>query len=215
MAMVKRAESRVGEHFPAVASGFSWFRGLAVLALTAGCASELPTTFHTLLPVERPIPISSAPGPLVRLESVRVPEAVNQPQWLIRLPDGTLAQLERERWASLPADEIAQALREVLRLRFNISEGPASGGREGWRVRVEVLRFETLPNEVRLEAMWTVAGPPGSAERLRCTAYLRETSGGGMAALGDAHRRAVARLGDFLGATVVALDGGEQASCPG
>lgn len=185
------------------------------IAMLTACATEPPTVFHTLLPLERPAPSARAAGPLVRVESVRVPDAVDQPQWLIRVPDGTLVQLERERWASPPSNEIAQALREHLRLRFNMSDAVPTGSQEGWRLRVDVLRFESLPDEARLDAAWSIAGPGTTAPVvLRCTSYFRQAASGGMATLGDAHRRNVAALGSLIGQELLDLNRGEAPACP-
>lgn len=186
-----------------------------VLVVLAGCASPTAPVFHTLLPVDRPVSRSGTPGPVVRLDKVRVPPAIEQPQWLIRLPDGTLTQLERERWASLPSDEITQALRELLRLGFNTTEPTVGGARPAWRVQVEVLRFETLPGEVRLEVAWGIhADGAGGGVVRRCTSYHREAASGGMAALGAAHRRAVAQLGQALGEQLLSLQRNVELACP-
>ncbi len=183
-----------------------------------GCASPPAVHLHTLMPAERPQPrdgVAVAAGPAVLVEAVKVPAEVDQPQWLIRMPDGTLALLESERWAAPLADELRQALREILSQRYGAVEAPPGDpATPSWRLRVEVTRFESSPGEARLESTWTLTQRTSKAPALRCTTYLQESAGGGMAALAEAHRRAVARLGDLIGEQLVGLQKGEPGRCP-
>lgn len=199
-----------------------WLRGLgAGLALACvGCASPPPVHLHTLTPSERPVPRqggmpAEALGPAVELEPIRVPAQVDQPQWLIRLPDDTLALLEQERWAAPLAEEFHQALLEILRLRFGaVDTRTIAPGAPLWRVRVDVNRFESAPGEARLETTWALTPRSVTAPTLRCTSYFREGAGSGMPALAEAHRRALARLGEVIGEQLLALQRGEPGRCP-
>jgi len=138
---------------------------------------------------------------------------VDQPQWLVRLPDESLASLEQERWASPLADELRQALLEQLAARFGVVEGrsPAPQAAPPLRIALELRRFDALPGrEARIEGAWTVAGPAA----LRCSVFIREPATGGMAELAAAHRRAVARLAGAIGASLVALPPAAAPACP-
>ena len=198
-----------------------WLRGLGVgLALAcAGCASPPPVHLHTLTPIERPVPRqggvpAEGRGPAVELEPIRVPAQVDQPQWLIRLPDDTLALLEQERWAAPLPEEFHRALLEILRLRFGaIDTRTTAPGVPLWRVRVDVNRFESAPGEARLETTWALMPRSATAPALRCTTYFRESAGPGMPALAEAHRRALARLGEMIGEQLLALQRGEVGRC--
>lgn len=193
--------------------------GMLLFLFSAGCASPPPVHLYTLMPAERPAPRAegSAPqgrGAAIVLEGISVPAQVDQPQWLIRLPDGTLALLEQERWAGPLPDELHRALLEILTQRFGAVEmRSAAPGMSLWRIRVDVTRFETMPGEARLEATWTVTPRTADTPALRCTSYLRESAGAGMPALAEAHRRAVARLGDAIGEQLLALQRGESGRC--
>ena len=91
------------------------------LALALGACSTPPALrLHTLMP--DPAPPAEAPGPplAIQLGPVAVPAQVDQPQWLVRLPDGTLALLDNERWASPLRDELRAALRETLARRWGV-----------------------------------------------------------------------------------------------
>jgi len=191
----------------------------ALLALCACSASSPPVRLHTLMPAE-PTPRDPAvrgTAVFVALESIRLPAQVDQPQWLVRLPDESLASLEQERWASPLRDELRQALLEQLAARFGVVEGRGTAPQSAppLRVALELRRFDSIPDrEARVEASWTVA-PPGGAATLRCAVLVREPAAGGMPELAAAHRRAVVRLADAIGASLVALQAGSAATaCP-
>lgn len=193
---------------------------LALGLALAGCATPTAPRYHTLLPAEAPVPLAGAgvgtsTGPAIFLEPVRVPVQVDQPQWLVRMADDSLALLEQERWASPLRDEFRLALREILARRFGAVETrSAAPGVPLWRVRVDVTRFESMPGEARLEATWSLTPRSAEAPALRCPVFLRESAGPGMPALAAAHRRAVSRLGDAIGKGLLASQQGAPAHCP-
>lgn len=197
-------------------------RALAIGAalVVAACASTPPVHLHTLMPIDA-APRVAATGPSVLLEPVSVPSAVDQPQWLVRMPDGTLARLENERWASNLSDELQAALIGALVERQGLVDARSPGAPAAqWRARVDVSRFETgSAGDTRLEGVWAVepavrASNGSSAPAGRCAFDLRENSGPGTPALADAHRRAVARLAETMAAAVRELARGGTFSCP-
>ena len=140
---------------------------LAALLALGACSTSAPPPIrlHTLMPAE-PTPREPAVagrGPLfVSLEPIRLPAQVDQPQWLVRLPDDSLASLEQERWASPLRDELRQALLEQLAARFGVVEGRSSAPRAAapLRVALELRRFDSVPGrEARIESTWTVSRP--------------------------------------------------------
>ena len=197
------------------------FTVLALAALLALCACSIsspPVRLHTLMPAEptaRDPALRGAPL-FVVLEPIRLPAQVDQPQWLVRLPDETLASLEQERWASPLRDELRPALLEQLAARFGVVEGRSTvpAAVPPLRVALDVRRFDSAPGrEARLESSWTVAAA-GAPATLRCTLLLREAAAGGMPELAAAHRRAVVRLADAIGASLLAVQGGSPGACP-
>jgi hypothetical protein len=90
---------------------------------------------------------------------IRIPVAVDQPQWLLRLPDDTLTLLEQERWASPLRDEFRHALIDSLSNRYGALDVRSGGsGAVVWRVYVGVTRFESQTGEAWLESTWSL-GP--------------------------------------------------------
>ena len=194
---------------------------LASLALAA-CAATPTVHLHTLMPPEtlsRAALASSAPGdaPLVSVETVRVPAQADQLQWLVRTADGSLVLLEQERWAGPLPDELREALREILARRYGALEPTPTTPTDArrWSLRVDVSRFESAPDRVRLEATWSLTRTlPSPASALRCIALLEEAGDGSMNGIAAAHRRAVLRLADAIGTQLLVLNRGGAAACP-
>ena len=214
---------------------------VAGLALAvAACASTPPVHFYSLVGPEPPPLRADAPrsgGPTVQLDPVKVPPQVEQPQWLVRQADDTLVLLEQERWVTALPDELNAALLEILTERFGAVDArtPAAGPAR-WRVRVDLSRFESRIGESRIDGTWSLsragaqAGAPTAAGAsapmdaaatavptdvvLRCHIAQRESAGPGMAALADAHRRNVARLGEVIGEALLAVARGQPVACP-
>lgn len=185
---------------------------LGAASLMAACSSTQPARFHSLAALPGAAPAAPAPAAatpwVVDLGPVTVPAGVDQPQWVVRLPDGSLRVLEQERWVAPLRDEVRAALLEALRLRTGAIDArsvpaPATGT---VRVRVDVQRFETLAGEgAWIEAGWSVA-PAGFA----CRVTLREAAGpGDPLALAEAHRRAVMALAERIGQST------RDGRCPG
>jgi uncharacterized lipoprotein YmbA len=190
---------------------------LFVLALGA-CGTQPPMHVHSLMPTEiaaRP-GTPAASGVVVRLEPIRVPAQVDQPQWLVQLGDNSMAVLEQERWASPLRDEFQQALLEEL----IVGQGAIDARTQPvavtapWRVTIDLRRFDSLPGrEARIEGSWTITGAEARSGS-RCEWLIREAASGSFAALAAAHRRAVARLGAALGQALARARRGEAVNCP-
>jgi uncharacterized lipoprotein YmbA len=157
------------------------------------------------------------------LDPVRMPAQVDQPQWLVQLPDGSLASLEQERWASPLRDEFRQAVLETLIVGHGAVElrhlGGAAPGAKPIRVDLDVRRFDSLPGrEARIEGSWTIAAMASAGASAtapgHCEWLIREAAPGALASLAQAHRRAVARLAGGIGAAIQALARGDAATCP-
>ena len=190
----------------------------AAISLLAACAAVPPTRFHSLLPAESArAPASPGDAMPIVLDPVRIPPQVDQPQWLVRVPDGSLQLLEQDRWAAPLRDEVHAALLEALALRWAaVDTGSAApGAARPWRLTVDLVRFESvLGREARVEARWRIAAPAGSAPGAACTSVLRESADSALA-LVQGHQRIVVRLADEIGATLRALARNAAATgCP-
>ena len=187
---------------------------LAAAFWLAGCATPTDVHWHSLLspqPLARP-----APRMTVRLGTITVPPGVDQPQWLVRLPDDSLRMLEQERWTAPLRDELRAALREGLEPVAGTGDDPAAPSQAApsrppaWRLDVDVVRFESRPaREAWIEARWSLTPSDSTARTLNCTTTAHESATGDAASLASGHRRAVARLIDDVSAAL-----GELAADP-
>lgn len=180
---------------------------LAALALAA-CGSAPPVHFHSLLPPPAAaVPAVALPAtPAWELLPVAVPPQVDQPGWVVRQADGSVALLENERWIGPLGDEIRAAVAERLRA------AALPGQRGPWRVALDVQRFETAPGRhARIDAEWTLSNAQAVPVKLRCRGAFEQPAAASYAAVAAAHREALARLGDAVAATLRAADGGGTA----
>lgn len=182
----------------------------ASLIALAGCASQPPVRFHSLLPaVSSPASAPTAGAPLVvELGPVTVPAAVDQPQWVLRAGDDSLRVLEGERWVAPLRDELRAAVMARLAERFNVVDARTRpGAASGWRLRIEVQRFESvLGREAWIEAAWSATSVATPIRTLACTSRLHETAGSDPTSIAAAHRRAVQRLADQIGERLKTMD---------
>ncbi len=203
---------------------------IAAMASLAACGSAPVVHLHSLMPSDvgtatgaRARPAGDKPLILV-LDPIRMAAQVDQPQWLVQLPDGSLASLEQERWASPLRDEFQQAVLETLVVGYGAVElrhsgNAVSNASSALRVAIDVRRFESVPGEeARIEGSWTITAAslsaPVATAPLHCEWLIRERAPGPLSALAQAHRRAVARMADGIGAAMVSMKRGEPPMCP-
>ncbi len=196
---------------------------LSLLAVAlAGCGSKPPTRFHSLLSTAQPAGPENAGLPPMPLDlgAVRVPAAVDQQQWVVRLPDDSLRILEGEQWAAPLRDELRSAIYERLAQRYAAVDARSAPGHPAVRVRIDVQRFESIAGrEVWLDATWTAQSDLGKTENgepatVTCRTSLREAAPGDLPALAAAHRQAVIRLADLIGSRLLSLSNGAATRCP-
>ena len=188
---------------------------LLAAAVLAGCSTPDAPRFHSLLETPRAdaasAPAGRADGPVIDLAAVSVPTSVEQPQFLLRMPDGSLRVLEQERWVAPVRDELRAALFDRWAQRLQAVDARLQPAREAWQVTVDVQRFESVPGQgVWIEADWSVRAAGPRAEARACRSRLHEAATGDVAALAAAHRRAVARLADQVAAKMAS----PEAPCP-
>jgi len=189
-------------------------------ALFAGCSSVAPPRFHTLMPAPASVaPKVVAAGALAwEVLPVAIPARVDQPQWVVRTADGSLAVLEQERWIAPLADEIRAAVAERLTQTLGAPlPAAAAEPRNRWRVRIDVQRFESAPGrEARLEATWTVRSESDGAATLSCRGeFVQPLASVGYRALALGHQLAVSQLGEAISGALKALSVGQAATCAG
>lgn len=191
---------------------------LLACAAAAGCSSTPAPRFHSLLAAQmqpaRVEAVNSVPLPL-DLAPVSVPAAVDQQQWVVRLPDDSLRILEQEQWVSPLRDELRAALFERLARRYGAIDVRSAPAADPLRLKVDVRRFESIAHrEVWLDAVWTAQAATPGTPPLVCRSSVREPVSGDLSALAAAHRRAAERLADEIGPRLLALYNGAGVRCP-
>ena len=190
--------------------------GVAVLALLAGCSSAQPPRYHSLMPAAAPAvrPPALAGALAWEVLPVAVPAGVDQPQWVVRTVDGSLAVLEQERWIAPLGEEIRAAVADRLTREVGAPAASAES-RKRWRIRIDVHRFDSAPGrEVRLEATWTLSSDAEASTALRCRGEFMQTlAASGYLALAKGQQQAVTQLADAIGRELKALSAGQPAAC--
>jgi len=182
----------------------------------AGCSSTPAPRFHSLLSTtSAPARDASLPPLPLDLLAVSVPAAVDQSQWVVRLPDDSLRLLEQEQWVAPLRDELRAALFERLSQRFGAVDVRNAPGPNAVRVKVDVQRFESVAGkEVWLDSVWSAQSDVAKASPLLCRSIIREPVAGDLLAVAAAHRRAVVRLADEIGNQLLAVYNGAEVRCP-
>ena len=192
--------------------------GGALAGLLSACSSVPPPRFHTLMLPPAAVKASSevlATGTLSwEVLPVKVPAQVDQPQWVVRTVDGSLAVLEQERWVAPLGEEIRAVVSERLTKTVGAPAVSAVPDKR-WRVRIDVLRFDSVPGvEARLGATWTLTSDAENAAALRCRGeFVQSVAGPGYLALGAAHQGTVAQLAEAIKQELAALAAGRPAEC--
>lgn len=183
-------------------------------AILVGCASAPATRYYTLMPPPAASKSAAATAHIDwELLPVAVPAQVDQPQWVVRTPDGRLAVLEQERWIAPLGEEIRDAVTENLTRAFGPPRTASSAqGAAPWRVRIEVRRFDLLPDrEARLAADWSVRG-----EGVDATCHFdlsSPVSGLDYLGLARAQQEAMSQLAGAIGAALGKAGKGQAIAC--
>ena len=183
---------------------------LTAAAVLAACGSAAPPRLHSL----QGEPLRVGPPLLAwRLAPVAVPAQVDQPQFVLRRADGSLAVLEHDRWQAPLQDQLQDALAELLAARLGPTGRAPATGRADWRITLDVQRFDSTLGQASLVARWrlqSAALPAG----LTCTVHLDQAVTGGVPALAGAHRRNLQQLAEGLVPVLKDLDAGLKRPCP-
>jgi len=185
---------------------------LVTIVPLGACGSAPIVRYHSLLPAA-----SSTPAPAATvgwaMGPVTIPAQLDQPQWLVRLPDDSMRLLEQERWAGPLADELQAAIGDALARGLGAPGLPRPASGKTWRVRLDVQRLELAPaRHAVLVVDWSASS--GGTPELRCRDVQQRSVVAGPDALAAAQRAAVAQLGERIAAALAALDRGTSA-CPG
>jgi uncharacterized lipoprotein YmbA len=134
-----------------------------VLFALAGCKSP-NSSFYTLSP-DATLKTAGAPmQTTVVVGPVTVPELIDRPQIVTRVSDNEVALDEFARWGEPLKSGIARTIAADLEQLLGTGQvsvaAQASFVREASRVRVDIVRFDSVPGEaVTVDAQWVVRVP--------------------------------------------------------
>ncbi|MEM5435137.1 PqiC family protein [Paraburkholderia diazotrophica] len=171
---------------------------VAAAAVVAACGSPR-SNFYTLSPdatldsTGAPMSVSVVVGP------VTVPELVDRPQLVTRVSGNEVKLNEFARWGeplkSGVADVIAADLSRLLGSQRVSVSSQTVAGTEACRVRVDIVRFDSMPGEaVAVDALWTVRLAGQTALLTGRSTVREQVQGTDEAALVAAHSRALASV---------------------
>lgn len=143
---------------------------LIAAALCAGCGSPPKERFYTLAPSPGAMPPAAAtaqPRTSVAIGPVKVPDALDRPQMVVREGPNRVEILEQQRWAGSLRSEIGRALVAGVGERLpeaQVSAADSQAARSAaYRVAIDIERFDAALNDsVSVQALWTVRRENGA-----------------------------------------------------
>ena len=155
-----------------------FFTVFLATGLLAGCGNSPKARFYTLSPDRTLVATGSAVQVPVMVGPVTVPDLVDRPQIVTRLAGNEVAIDEFGRWAEPLKGGIAHVIASDLGAllgsqHVSVFDAGEDVG-QAWRVRVDVMRFDSIPGDaVTIEALWTVR-PPGKLAPVMGRSIARE-----------------------------------------
>ena len=189
---------------------------IGITLLLGGCASTSPR-FYTLVPESGRNPSGAlAGGYRLEVEPVRIPAQVDRLELVTRLPDGSIAIADGDRWIAPVADELQSALSVELLHRLGDADPPDARGPDSVSVQLNVERFESSPNRYALiEASWHIELKEDAKDlRIACRTRAYEEVRGGYPEMVRGYQRAVAHIADQIATVVRKSVSGAGTECP-
>ena len=179
-----------------------------VAASLGGCGSSPTSTYYRLKPDAALSSMGTAMPQYVVVNPVTIPELVDRPQIVVSVAGNQVWPNEFERWAGPLKSNIQRTLAGNLSILLgseNVSTfGADSSDLPTWRVRVDVMQFDSVPgNMATIEALWTI-WPPGKATPIvgRTLAHV-PAQGQGYDALVAAHDHALGMVSQDVAAAIL------------
>lgn len=179
----------------------------AAALLVGGCGTPAPDHFYTLAPpaLAPAVPAGQARY-AVSVGPVRLPQAVDRPQLMLREGGSQVRLLEKQRWAGPLPEEIARSVAASLarelpdaRITTGANHGPSAGEMQ---LSFDIERFEaTRGDGVAVQGVWTLR-QEGAAPVSRQFTATEAVADGSYDAIVSAYSRALATVCQAIGAEI-------------
>ena len=174
------------------------------LLVLAGCNST-PSRFYTLAPAATGDGASQANYAIV-VAQVTVPAEVDRPQFTVQVKPNEVAIDEFNRWAEPLNTGIARAVAADLAALLGtprVASALLANFKPDYRVTMDVQKFiSERGTMVRIDALWVVAKPDGSASLSGHTVASEPVANDSYDALAAAHSRALAKVSVDIAAAI-------------
>ncbi|MGF6936393.1 putative lipoprotein YmbA [Paraburkholderia sp. UCT70] len=132
-----------------------------------GCGSSPASNFYRLKPDATLITMGTSVPLYVVVNPVTIPQLVDRQQIVVSLADNQVWPNEFQRWAEPLKGNIQRTIAGNLAVLLGSEQvsvyAADSGGVPIWRVRVDVMQFDSVPGATAtIDALWTI-WPPGKA----------------------------------------------------
>jgi uncharacterized protein len=180
-------------------SSFAVLLLAGVLGVISGCGSSPIARFYTLKPDAAPASAEDAVALRVVVNPVTIPDLVDRPQIVTRGAGNQVQLDEFARWGEPLKGDIARVIAANLGAllgseRVSVFDS-GSDVPPVWRVRVDVMRFDSMPGDaVTVDAQWTVWPPKKTTPVLGHSLEHEPVQGQGYDAVVAAHDRALAAV---------------------
>jgi uncharacterized lipoprotein YmbA len=198
---------------PVLKRPFLLLAGLLTPLLVTGCLGRSPETrLYTLGSQPRPVNATIESDLAILVGPARFPRYLERPQLVRRLAAGEVELDEFNRWAGGFEENVIRAL--ALDVENGIgsdrvvaypSDPPFA---LDYRIRIHFDELVVGPDDVlRMRARWSIRSVEGAAEALLGRTDLDEpVQGGSVAAVVEAHDRAIGVLGEALVAAIFEIE---------
>lgn len=181
----------------------------ALLAVSlGGCASSPASSFYRLKPDVTLTTMGTAVPLYVVVNPVTIPALVDRPQIVVSLADNQVQPEEFQRWAEPLKGNIQRTIAGDLAVLLGSEHvnvyGADSSGLPTWRVRVDIMQFDSVLGDMAtIEALWTI-WPPGQATPIVGHTRKHEpVQGQAYDALVAAHDRALGSVSRDVAAAIL------------
>jgi hypothetical protein len=179
--------------------------------MIGGCGTPPKEHFYTLAPSALAPALPAAARYAVSVGPVKLPQAADRPQLVLREDGSQVRILEEQRWAGPLPEEIARSVAASLARQLPDAQITTAGIhalRPGeTQVRLDIERFEaTRDNGVTVQGVWTLR-QDGAASITRQFTASETAAPGSYDAIVSAYTRALATVSEQIAAEIRARQG--------